>query len=353
MLKLCALAVVASSSTALSQIDFAGAIDDDAVSLLQVRALKGAGTDHDGLEEAREAAATAAPVVTKIKQNRRCAGEGMKKSAPKEFGGPKDCAEAWAGQGIKYVAYWARDKSNAKSLRGVCVGWGEECEIRGIKGKNKNKLFSVAEETEPEVEAVGDPHMTLSDSEKEDLCCEGGHCAPCDLSLMHTSSDVNNHAEYDVNTGVSMYDDMDHEITSEEDQRPENMCKTGIKVFNICYDRRCGSTGQRPGGRNCGALPSGANGCCRSRITRTCTGPNMDRCRLPGAGSRGGKKKGKKGGKRGKKGGKRGKKGGKKGNGGGNGGVIDEAEAVGDPHLTLTNGVHQDLCCEGGVCTAC
>merc|ERR1719230_922810 len=72
--------------------------------------------------------------------------------------------------------------------------------------------------------------------------------------------------------------------TEAEDQNPDNMCRSGIRVFNICYDRRCGSTGQRPGGRNCAALPGGANACCRSRITRTCTGPNMERCRCVGAG---------------------------------------------------------------------
>merc|ERR1719454_1533192 len=83
---------------------------------------------------------------------------------------------------------------------------------------------------------------------------------------------------------------LEDDFDVDEDQRPENMCRSGIRVRNICYDRRCGSTGQTPGGRNCAALPGGANACCMTRITRPCTGPNMDRCRCvapPGMGKMG------------------------------------------------------------------
>merc|ERR1719183_2788532 len=33
--------------------------------------------------------------------------------------------------------------------------------------------------------------------------------------------------------------------------------------------------------------------------------------------------------------------------------VDDEAEAVGDPHMTLATGEKEDLCCEGSVCKVC
>merc|ERR1719223_1497540 len=33
--------------------------------------------------------------------------------------------------------------------------------------------------------------------------------------------------------------------------------------------------------------------------------------------------------------------------------VAEEAAAVGDPHLTLTSGSSQDMCCEGGECKPC
>merc|ERR1719265_1009313 len=118
-----------------------------------------------------------------------------------------------------------------------------------------------------EAEAVGDPHMTLAISgEKEDLCCEGGECKPCPPALLQED------------------DESLDQVRLEDDQNPANMCRSGIRVRNVCYDKRCGSTGRRPGGRGCGGLPGGANACCMTRIQRTCTGPNMDRCRIRGAG---------------------------------------------------------------------
>merc|ERR1719174_1295634 len=182
-----------------------------------------------------------------------------------------------------------------------------------------------------EAEAVGDPHLTMMGGEKADLCCEGGECHACPPAMIQE-------------TEATKTDEL-----TEEDQRPENMCRTGINVRGICYAASCGRTGQRPGGRNCGSLPGGGNACCMTRIQRTCTGPNMDRCRIRGAGM--GMGMGKMG--MGKMG-KMGKMGmGKMGMGMGGGNVDDEAEAVGDPHLTLTNGVKADLCCEGGICKAC
>merc|ERR1719345_368028 len=133
---------------------------------------------------------------------------------------------------------------------------------------------------------------------------------------------------------------------SDDEIDPANLCRTGIRVRQMCYDSRCGRTGQTPGGRNCAALPTGANGCCMTRITRPCTGPNMDRCRVPPA--RGNM------GNMGNMGGNMGRNMGN-GNGGGpdDEGPGDEAEAVGDPHLTTASGSKVDLCCEGGDCRAC
>merc|ERR550537_2112825 len=129
-------------------------------------------------------------------------------------------------------------------------------------------------DVDDEAEAVGDPHLTLASGDKKDLCCEGGVCHACDQALLELTDALDEPAL------------VEEEELVVEDQRPENMCRSGIKVRNICYDRRCGSTGQQPGGRNCAALPGGANACCMTRITRPCTGPNMDRCRCvsPGMG---------------------------------------------------------------------
>merc|ERR1719231_1900729 len=40
-----------------------------------------------------------------------------------------------------------------------------------------------------EAEAVGDPHLTMSNGRKADLCCKGGVCKPCE-SLLHNDEDV-------------------------------------------------------------------------------------------------------------------------------------------------------------------
>merc|ERR1719329_412895 len=85
--------------------------------------------------------------------------------------------------------------------------------------------------------------------------------------------------------------------------------------------------------------------------------------------------RGRNGGGRGRNGGGRGRNGGGRGrNGGGrnrNGGgrnrkgappapvdpVVgaggDQAEAVGDPHISKTTGTKEDLCCDGGICEPC
>merc|ERR1719326_811803 len=174
-----------------------------------------------------------------------------------------------------------------------------------------------------EAEAVGDPHLTTASGEKADLCCENGECHACSEppALLEEDADES------------------------EDQMP--VCRTGILQNNICYPAQCGSTGQRPGGRNCAALPGGANACCMSRIQRFCLAPAMDRCKVRardqamGMGKMGMGKMG------------MGKMGmGKMGMGMG-GDIVDEAEAVGDPHLTTASGEKADLCCENGECHAC
>merc|ERR1719329_1149527 len=40
---------------------------------------------------------------------------------------------------------------------------------------------------EEEAAAVGDPHMTLTSGESDDLCCESGVCKPCPVALLQVS----------------------------------------------------------------------------------------------------------------------------------------------------------------------
>merc|ERR1719329_1785246 len=37
---------------------------------------------------------------------------------------------------------------------------------------------------EEEAAAVGDPHLTLTSGESDDLCCESGICKPCPVALL-------------------------------------------------------------------------------------------------------------------------------------------------------------------------
>merc|ERR1719276_58148 len=57
----------------------------------------------------------------------------------------------------------------------------------GMMGMGMMGMGEDAPEPPPvadEAEAVGDPHMTLTSGEKADLCCEGGDCKPCPVSLL-------------------------------------------------------------------------------------------------------------------------------------------------------------------------
>merc|ERR1719162_2278071 len=42
---------------------------------------------------------------------------------------------------------------------------------------------------EEEAAAVGDPHMTSTSGETDDLCCETGVCKPCAVALLQVSDD--------------------------------------------------------------------------------------------------------------------------------------------------------------------
>merc|ERR1719284_758014 len=45
-------------------------------------------------------------------------------------------------------------------------------------------------DVQDEAEAVGDPHLKLSNGKKADLCCTGHKCKPCDESLLQNDEDV-------------------------------------------------------------------------------------------------------------------------------------------------------------------
>merc|ERR1719157_335315 len=63
---------------------------------------------------------------------------------------------------------------------------------------------------EEEAAAVGDPHMTLTSGESDDLCCESGVCKPCPVVLLQESDDYYSYyyssllQEDDLSMGMGM-----------------------------------------------------------------------------------------------------------------------------------------------------
>merc|ERR1719162_992629 len=58
----------------------------------------------------------------------------------------------------------------------------------GMMGGGGNVPAVGGPQIEDEAAAVGDPHMSLNTGAKEDLCCTGGKCEPCDVSLFAHSA---------------------------------------------------------------------------------------------------------------------------------------------------------------------
>merc|ERR1719162_988591 len=122
----------------------------------------------------------APPAITQVAEGDRCAGSGVKRG---KFASAQECADSFAGLGVKYMAFWKMENT-IRGVRGVCLGWNEaQCDAKHptMKAGVLNTLYSYSEE-EDVAEAVGDPHMTVSNGAHEDLCCDDGPCRACDLS---------------------------------------------------------------------------------------------------------------------------------------------------------------------------
>merc|ERR1719223_1561465 len=117
-------------------------------------------------------------VLEKTAKNKKCNATPNKRGS---FDSAQACYTAWAGQGIKFVAFWGGRNNKNPELKGLCFGWAaDKCKNKvKIHKKNKNTLYKVVNEQEDEAAAVGDPHLTLTDGSSQDMCCKGGHCYPC------------------------------------------------------------------------------------------------------------------------------------------------------------------------------
>merc|ERR1719162_456823 len=134
---------------------------------------------------------------------------------------------------------------------------------------------------EEEAAAVGDPHMTSTSGETDDLCCESGVCKPCPVALLQESDDY-----------YSYY----YSSLLQEDELGMGMGKMGMGMGKM-------------GMMGMGKMGMGMMG----MMGMGAPAPEVEVDPV----------------------------------------VEEEAAAVGDPHMTLTSGESDDLCCESGVCKPC
>merc|ERR1719183_2882654 len=115
--------------------------------------------------------------LERVQDNGRCSGNYAKRQT---FASVEACAAAWASEGIKYLAFWQTTRNPAR-LQGLCIGWTQaNCNIQATGNGKFNALYRCSEDDT--AAAVGDPHLTLSDETKQDMCCDDGPCKACDLS---------------------------------------------------------------------------------------------------------------------------------------------------------------------------
>merc|ERR1719162_1235174 len=139
---------------------------------------------------------------------------------------------------------------------------------------------------EEEAAAVGDPHMTLTSGESDDLCCESGVCKPCPVALLQESDNY-----------YSYY----YSSLLQEDELGMGMGMMGMGKMGMGMGKM--------GMMGMGKMGMGMMG----MMGMGAPAPDVEVDPV----------------------------------------VEEEAAAVGDPHMTLTSGESDDLCCESGVCKPC
>merc|ERR1719503_484453 len=143
---------------------------------------------------------------------------------------------------------------------------------------------------EEEAAAVGDPHLTLTSGKADDLCCKSGICEPCPLALLQESMDYYSYYYYE-----SL-------LQEDEDDLGMGMGMMGMGMMGM---RGMGMMGMRGMGMmGMGMMGMGMMGMGAPEVA-------VDPI------------------------------------------VEEEAAAVGDPHMTLSSGASDDLCCESGICKPC
>jgi len=159
------------------------AVGDEALNLLQVESTKiGRGGWGGNMRPAERTPAD----DNKVANNRKCAGEPLKKF--KASMTAKACREVCRMEAqCKFYATWP--KNNPKNMRQVCMIWKGDCaKKQKLSGKNKNSLYQIIRTTttttlatttpDPDettttiadqASAQGDPHISTADGTKYDL----------------------------------------------------------------------------------------------------------------------------------------------------------------------------------------
>merc|ERR1719162_844573 len=247
----------------------------------------------------------------------------------------------------------------------------------GMMGMGKMGMMGMGAPQDDEAAAVGDPHMTLTGGEQDDLCCNGGHCEPCPLALFSkvdsaelnlaagreaalASMHVEQKAFADRTLALTSMS-MESKLASAREEAKEAMgkeAKESMDSMNIESKLASGlkDAKEEMGKESKGSVDSmnieSKLASARKEVMDTVELMAAEEVDLGmGMGKMGMGKIGMMGmGKMGMMGmGKMGMM----GMGMGMGAADDEAAAVGDPHLTLSNGAKQDLCCKGTECHPC
>merc|ERR1719329_496348 len=135
---------------------------------------------------------------------------------------------------------------------------------------------------EEEAAAVGDPHLTLTSGKADDLCCKSGICEPCPLALLQESTDYYSYYYYE-----SL-------LQEDEDDLGMGMGMMGMRGMGMMGMGKMGMMGMgKMGMMGMGMMGMGMG------APEVAVDPVIE----------------------------------------------EEAAAVGDPHLTLTSGESDDLCC--------
>merc|ERR1711957_1161634 len=99
-----------------------------------------------------------------------------------ESGVCKPCPVALLQEESFYYSYYAEINAALVLLGEDELGMGMGMMGMGMMGMGNMGMMGMGNAVVNA--AVGDPHMTLTSGESDDLCCESGVCKPCPVALL-------------------------------------------------------------------------------------------------------------------------------------------------------------------------